>query len=114
MKAAKPKWADRLSSKLILLVAATLAGFAFLEVFTRLFSLAPSYTRIEIDTPHGVFTASDNPILKYVPKPGTEGVNDYGIRDYTYPIAKPEGVSRIVVIGDSWKEQTGCGGTVSP
>ena len=71
------------------------------ESIVRLLGLAPEITRIQVDMEHGSFESSLNPVLRYIPKPNSPGINSYGIRDREYSIKKPEGVFRIVVIGDS-------------
>ena len=92
---------SRIGSKVLLSAATLLLGLVFLEAVFRVLGLAPDVTRIEIDEPYGQFVSSENPVLRYVPKPGAGDINDYGIRDYDYPIEKGPGVFRIVVIGDS-------------
>ena len=46
--------------------------------------------------------SSENPRLRYVPRPASGDIDDYGIRDCAVALEKPEGVYRIVVIGDSY------------
>lgn len=72
-----------------------------LEIIIRVFHIAPAIVPIEITGPHGIFVKSDNPLLGYVPKPNSGDINRYGLRDYAYPIDKPQSVFRIIVIGDS-------------
>jgi len=52
-----------------------------------------------------IFRPSDNPVLYYEPKPGfSKGavtINSHGFRDHEYPLKKPPGTTRIVVLGDS-------------
>jgi lysophospholipase L1-like esterase len=91
----------RLAARLLLLLASALLSVALLEVVVRLLDLAPDLARIEIDTPHGRFVTSDNPVLRYVPKPGARDINAYGIRDVERPTRKPRGRFRVVVLGDS-------------
>lgn len=71
------------------------------EIFVRLFALAPGVTRIQVDLLHGSFVSSTNPILRYVPRPGSHGISSYGIRDRHYDEEKPPNGVRIVTIGDS-------------
>ncbi len=71
------------------------------EIVLRLLGTAPGVTRLQIDLPHGTFQTSRNPVLRYEPRPGSKGVNDYGIRDHDYNVDKREDTLRILVIGDS-------------
>jgi GDSL-like Lipase/Acylhydrolase family len=54
-----------------------------------------------------VFRCSDNPKIGWAPLPPSERkasereANDLGYRDRNHPVAKPPGVLRIIVIGDS-------------
>jgi hypothetical protein len=76
-------------------------GLAIAETAVRLLHLAPGITKVEVNLKHGQFIESENRILKYIPKPGSPGINAYGIRDYDYPLEKPPHTFRIVVLGDS-------------
>ncbi len=87
--------------KLSLAAAGVLLGLAIAEVVVRLLGLAPGVNRIRVDMPYGSFVSSPDPILRYVPRPGSIGINAYGIRDHDYPLARPAGGLRIVIIGDS-------------
>lgn len=40
-------------------------------------------------------------MLRYAPRAGSGDINGYGIRDREHSVAKPAGVYRIVVVGDS-------------
>jgi len=87
--------------KLFLALAAVMAGLLIAEAVVRLLGLAPGVNRIGVDLPHGSFVSSPNPVLRYVPRPGSPGISAYGIRDREYPRQKPAGGVRIAVIGDS-------------
>ncbi len=82
-------------------VIGLLIGLGVLEVGIRALSLAPQLAPIVIDQPYGQFESSANPLLPYVPRPGSPDVNAWGIRDRDYAFEKPEGTHRIVVLGDS-------------
>jgi lysophospholipase L1-like esterase len=87
--------------KVSLAVGATLVCLLVAEIVVRVMGIAPGVTRLRIDLPHGSFQSSPNPLLRYEPRPGSPGVNAYGIRDRDYPVAKPTGTIRILVVGDS-------------
>jgi lysophospholipase L1-like esterase len=90
-----------MGKKVLLALGATFACLLFAELLLRLLGTAPGVTRLEIDLPHGSFQSSRNAVLGYEPRPGSLGVNDYGIHDHDYDLDKPEGTIRILVIGDS-------------
>ena len=85
----------------LLVVFGMLAATALLETGVRLLGLAPRIDPIVLDRPYATFISSPNPILRYVPKPGADGISAYGLRDFDYPLAKPDGTYRILVLGDS-------------
>jgi hypothetical protein len=87
--------------KTAVVAASTLLALAGVEVAVRAMGVAPDIGRLDIHAPWGTFMAADNPILKYVPRPGSGDINRSGYRDHEYPLNKPPGVFRIVVIGDS-------------
>jgi lysophospholipase L1-like esterase len=76
-----------------------LLALVLIEIAVRIGGWAPQIHVIEIQ--NGVFRTTDNPDLPYIPNPGRDVFNAYGIRDEDRPIERPEGVERIVVIGDS-------------
>jgi lysophospholipase L1-like esterase len=84
-----------------LALGGVLFGLFIAEVLVRALGLAPGFSRLEIAHPNGTFRASEDPVLRYVPKPGVRGVNADGFRDRSYPRVKQGGVYRIIVIGDS-------------
>jgi len=83
------------------MILGTLVGLAILEIGVRVAGLAPEIALIVIDQPNADFESSLNPVLKYVPRPGSPGISSYGIRDAEYPFDKDEGTFRVVVVGDS-------------
>lgn len=85
----------------LLFLAATLMSLAIGEAVVRALHLAPGVTRIEIHTPWAAFVPSSSEILLYEPKPGVADINAHGARDVPFDIAKPPGIFRIVVLGDS-------------
>ncbi len=90
-----------MGKKILLAIGALLVCLLLAEGALRLLGVAPGITRLEVDLPHGSFESSRNPVLRYVPRPGSKGVNSYGIRDHDYDLKKPQGTVRILVIGDS-------------
>lgn len=90
-----------MKNKLLLALAAVVFSLLLGEAAVRLLHLAPGINRIRVDMPYGAFESSTNPVLRYVPSPGSRDVSAYGLRDRDYPRAKPKGTRRILVIGDS-------------
>jgi lysophospholipase L1-like esterase len=84
-----------------LLLAGILLSLVLGEILVRVCRLAPEVNQLEITKPYGQFVISDNPILKYVPKANSRGINSLGFRDREYSLSKPDGVFRILVLGDS-------------
>jgi hypothetical protein len=91
------EWLTRIS---LACCGVVVAAIAF-EGFARAFGLAPEFAPIEIDQPYATFESSPNPILRYVPKPGSEGISSYGIRDVEFGLEKPADTFRVIVVGDS-------------
>jgi lysophospholipase L1-like esterase len=87
--------------RLLSLVLGTAVALLLGEGVIRMLGVAPRLAAIEIDTPHGSFVSSPNPVLKYVPKPGARGVNAAGFLGRDYDVEKPPDTYRIVVLGDS-------------
>lgn len=87
----------RLATALLAVVAALALG----EAGIRLLGLAPGYGRLEVDERGSLFVASPNPALLWVPKAGTGDINAYGLREREHSVAKPDGIYRILVLGDS-------------
>jgi len=92
---------SRWIGKLMLAAGGAVVALLLAEVLVRLFGLAPQLAAIQVDQPHASYVSSPNPILKYVPKPGSGEVNHDGFRGPTYARSKPEGTFRVVVVGDS-------------
>jgi len=86
---------------ILLVVGSTLVASVCGELIVRVGGLAPEIARLQIDKPYGSFTGVENPILRYVPRPGFGDINRLGFRDREYPTEKPPDVYRIVAIGDS-------------
>ena len=93
--------ARALPSKLLRVFLGSLLAAGLLEGGARLLRLAPGIDPIVLDRPYASFVTSPNPKLRYVPKPGSPGISSYGLRDFEYPLEKPEGTFRIAVLGDS-------------
>ena len=78
-----------------------LSGLTVAEVVVRAFDVGP---RLNIVYRRS-FRLSDNPVLKYELMPGSKDgrstISRAGLRDREFSIKKPDGVYRIVVIGDS-------------
>lgn len=90
-----------IGKKILLATGALLFSLLAAELILRLLGIAPGVNRLQIDLPHGTFQSSSNAVLRYEPRPGSPGVNAYGIRDHDYDLDKPEGTLRLIVIGDS-------------
>jgi len=85
----------------IAVMAGTVMGIVLAEIAIRLTGIAPGVNPLSLTSANGMFVSSPNPLLKYVPKPQSGDISSYGIRDRELELAKPPGVFRIVVIGDS-------------
>lgn len=98
-------------SKLALLAAGLACGLVAAEVLARgLYALPRLLPALDVAT----YTLSDDPILKYVYRPGYQAtevpfdadhrnfaINSSGFRDREFQVAKPPGTRRILVLGDS-------------
>ena len=88
---------------LALLGASILVGLLIAEIALRIAGISfPEFSRL-------------HPVLGWAPRPGVEGtyafggrthlrINKAGFRDSDHALAKPEGVLRIAVLGDSFTE----------
>jgi lysophospholipase L1-like esterase len=88
-------------SKGLLACAGLAVGLVILEIGVRALGLAPEIAPIQLDQPYAAFETHPNPILQYVPRPGSRDINADGLRDRSYATEKPEGTFRVVVLGDS-------------
>jgi len=93
----------------LLALGSTLLGLAFCEAAIRLLGLAPPVHAIWRDDPDSFYQRSPNPLLNYVIKPNHRATvngrpassNEHGFRDRSRSLAKPEGVRRVILLGDS-------------
>jgi lysophospholipase L1-like esterase len=92
-----------------MVVGSLAIGLLISEAVFRFADIAP---RIEVLSSQQ-YRYSDNPRIGWEPLPLAErkrfrtGINDLGYRDVNHPVAKPPGVLRITVIGDSIAQGTG-------
>ena len=93
----------RIARKTFVSLAVTLLTLFLLEVGIRGYDLARSYYA-HPDThqpaPVPLHVVNDTPVL-YGLNPGHPDINSQGLRDDEVAIPKPEGVGRILVLGDS-------------
>jgi hypothetical protein len=54
-----------------LVILGSLFGIAILEIGVRALGLAPEIAPIVLDRPYASFESTTNPLLQYVPKPGS-------------------------------------------
>jgi len=105
------RW-PRILAKPLLAVAATLVALGICELAVRLVGLAPTVIPIGIEKGNLVYQRSQNPVLSYELKPNYRNANadaiddypetnSYGLRDVERSIAKPPGVKRVILLGDS-------------
>jgi lysophospholipase L1-like esterase len=94
-----------------LVAAALVIGILLAEVLARSVIVLPKMLpALDVDT----YVLADNPILKYVYRPGSQAtgvpfdadhrgftINSAGFRDYEFREEKPAGTRRLVVLGDS-------------
>lgn len=100
-------------ARLILLLAACLAGILVAEAAVRRFKLAPGINRINPGMKKTVYRLSDNPVLGYVFKENYRDldqpdltssypyINAHGLRDRERKVEKAPGTKRIILLGDS-------------
>lgn len=89
-------------------VLAIAAALIILEIGVRVLNLPP---RPLDPLPVPAFRLSENPILLYEYQPGFAGrsINSAGFRDREREQAKPDGTTRVVVLGDSTTVGNGIG-----
>jgi len=91
---AAPRRRSGLGSRLLLLLVGILLPLLALEVVLRL-----NHVRVKALS---VYQPAADPIVSYVGKPHARpDINALGFRDREHAIAKPPGVFRILVLGDS-------------
>ena len=99
----------RKHGKWLLATISTIIGLLACELVIRLADLAPPVHAIWMEDAGSFYQRSTNPILNYEIKPdfkretevGTATSNSHGLRDKPRKTAKPNGVKRIVLLGDS-------------
>lgn len=100
------------------LTGATLIALLLGESVVRLTRQVPSMKAIELASPDCVYKRSSNPLLGFELKANYrnespdyiesyERTNAHGQRDHDRDVAKPEGVTRIILLGDSVVEGYG-------
>jgi lysophospholipase L1-like esterase len=96
-------------ARVAMVVGSLAIGLLLSEGVFRFADIAP---RIEVLSSQQ-YRYSDNPRIGWEPLPLAErkrfrtGINDLGYRDLNHPVAKPPGILRITVIGDSIAQGTG-------
>ena len=107
----------RLAKPAVALCAATFALLAG-EVFVRVLGRAPDIKAIQFSSYDCIYRRSTNPVLGFELKAGYrsdapdfiqtyERTNSHGQRDRERTLAKPEGVRRVLLLGDSVVEGHG-------
>ncbi|MBT3295584.1 MAG: hypothetical protein HN383_09955 [Verrucomicrobia bacterium] len=109
----------RLLFRLLLLILAVVVALGAGEILAMALKLAPPFRRITVsfEDHESIYRRSDNPILGYELKPDyynpspdhdftCERINAHGQRDIERTIAKPPGVRRVILLGDSIVEST--------
>lgn len=105
-------------AKMAVAVCATLLALGAAETLVRVLELAPGLKPIQLSEPDCVYKRSTNPILGFELKADTrsdhpdfistyERTNSHGQRDRERPVQKPDGVKRIMLLGDSVVEGYG-------
>ena len=94
-----------MAGKITIIIVAILVGFAIGEIAVRLIpdSWVPQLAPVQASQLDltGLQRPSDNPLLYYELVPSVAGVNPAGYRGRQYTEAKPDGVKRIMGIGNS-------------
>lgn len=99
-------------AKLLVMLGSTVVGLLIGESAVRLIGTAPEIVPIHVSSKGHVYRRSTNPILSYEFKPGFRSdaedlpfdyrvINSHGLRDVERQYAKPPGVKRIILLGDS-------------
>ncbi|MBG89970.1 MAG: hypothetical protein CMO80_24150 [Verrucomicrobiales bacterium] len=96
-------------AKIVLVLVASVFALLLAEGVVRVLRLVPPVHAIWLDDDDAVYVRSTNAILSHVIRPGVTlehkngkaTVNSFGLRDRERELAKPDGVRRIVVLGDS-------------
>lgn len=105
------------TARLAAVLGSTLMALLLFEVGVRLLGLAPATKSLDLGGDHSVYRRSENPLLGFELKPGYRDdapdlatsypfTNAHGQRDLERTIAKPSGVRRVIVLGDSVVEGT--------
>ena len=105
-------------AKPALAICATLLALLAAEAIVRVFRLAPGIKPIQLDSYDCIYKRSTNPILGFELKANChsdnpdfiqnyERTNSHGQRDKERTLQKPEGVRRILLLGDSVVEGYG-------
>src|SRR5215470_3389430 len=95
-------------ARLTIVTCSLAMGLLLSEGLVRLLDVAPQVETLSSE----IYRYSANPKLGWEPVPLAErtasrkGINDLGYRDLNHSVAKPPGVLRIVVIGDSIAQGT--------
>lgn len=93
--------ARTLGRPLLLALASLALALAVAEAVVRTLGVGPVVAVVHANN----FVLSDNPVLRYELRPGSEdgdtSINEAGFRDREFPQQKPDGVFRIAAIGDS-------------
>jgi tetratricopeptide (TPR) repeat protein/lysophospholipase L1-like esterase len=106
--------------KVLLALCSTLIGVGIGEAAVRVLQLSPEVKPLWIssDDPQNVYIRSANPVLGYELKPDFRSnrskdvrahfdTNSFGQRDIERTLAKPPGVRRVILLGDSIVEGHG-------
>jgi len=89
----------RAAGRVALMLVSVMGSLVLAELGVRALGLAPEIAVLRVDRPQGSFVSSLDPILRYVPMPGGEGINSAGLRDREHEI-DPEATT-VAVLGDS-------------
>ena len=76
-------------------------GTALIETIVRASGLAPEIVALDEEVKGMQYETIAHPILIYVPKTGSRGINSLGFRGPESSVVKAKGTYRIVLLGDS-------------